>query len=488
MKQPRSLTRWLGLIALLALPLQPAAVSAQGTTAFTYQGQLHDNGTNANGAYTLSFALYDAASGGNQIGGAVTTGATLVNGLFSVNLDFGAGAFNGGARWLDITVQCGKDCETLAPRVAMLPAPYAQYAATAATVANGAVGSAQLAPDLTVGGTLNAATGLQIGGTNLDIGLMNVPGPAGTGLAFTNALIFSANGLPYLGFLRVPGVGPVVYTPADLVSLGLECEGNLDVRDPNWNEVLGIDDYSLRMCDTNGNQVVQIDRGGNLTACGEIEARGTNGSFVVSDTNGNWSASIDSGGNVACSTLNSSGDIFASGDVNAFGDINGGTLTAGNQAAGITFTTYGGIHILDNCDITIRGNGQGGLDLGGSLNASGDISAASFQTTSDRNLKEHFAPVDDQEILVRVAALPISRWNFKADGQTPHIGPMAQDFYAAFNVGTDDRHIATVDEDGVALAAIQGLNEKLKEKDAQIEALAKRLADLEEVVKTAAQK
>ena len=87
-----------------------------------------------------------------------------------------------------------------------------------------------------------------------------------------------------------------------------------------------------------------------------------------------------------------------------------------------------------------------------------------------------------------MASLPISRWNFKADEKTQHIGPMAQDFYAAFNVGTDDKHIATVDEDGVALAAIQGLNEKLKDKDARIEALEKRLADLEQLVKTSAQK
>lgn len=41
---------------------------------------------------------------------------------------------------------------------------------------------------------------------------------------------------------------------------------------------------------------------------------------------------------------------------------------------------------------------------------------------------------------------------------TPHLGPMAQDFHAAFNVGMDDKHMATVDEEGVALAAIQGLN------------------------------
>jgi hypothetical protein len=126
------------------------------------------------------------------------------------------------------------------------------------------------------------------------------------------------------------------------------------------------------------------------------------------------------------------------------------------------------------------------------MNVGGNVNAASFSTTSDRNLKEKFAPIDNQEILKRVASLPISRWNFKTDAATRHIGPMAQDFYAAFNVGMDDRHIATVDEDGVALAAIQGLNEKLKEegaqKDAQIKALEKRLSDLEQLVKTFGQK
>jgi flagellar capping protein FliD len=60
---------------------------------------------------------------------------------------------------------------------------------------------------------------------------------------------------------------------------------------------------------------------------------------------------------------------------------------------------------------------------------------------------------------------------------------MAQDFYAEFNVGPDDKHISTIDESGVALAAIQGLNKKLKEKDDKIAAMEKRLAALEELVK-----
>jgi len=111
------------------------------------------------------------------------------------------------------------------------------------------------------------------------------------------------------------------------------------------------------------------------------------------------------------------------------------------------------------------------------------VTATAFVTSSDRNAKENIVPVSTQEILTKVAALPISRWNFKQEPGTSHIGPMAQDFYATFGAGTDERHITTVDADGVALAAIQALNEKLEQKDAQIKALQSRLEQLEKMVR-----
>ena len=84
--------------------------------------------------------------------------------------------------------------------------------------------------------------------------------------------------------------------------------------------------------------------------------------------------------------------------------------------------------------------------------------------------------------------MPVSSWSFKDDDEhARHIGPMAQDFHAAFSIGTDDRHIGLGDEAGVALAAIQGLNQKLEEesqaKDAEIGELKRRLDDLESLVK-----
>jgi hypothetical protein len=62
------------------------------------------------------------------------------------------------------------------------------------------------------------------------------------------------------------------------------------------------------------------------------------------------------------------------------------------------------------------------------------------------------------------------------------VGPVTQDFYAAFNIGSNERHIAPIDEGGVALAAIKGLNQKLEERDAEIEDLKNRLDKLEQLL------
>lgn len=120
-----------------------------------------------------------------------------------------------------------------------------------------------------------------------------------------------------------------------------------------------------------------------------------------------------------------------------------------------------------------------------------NVTVISLSQTSDRNAKENFGVIDPVDVLEKVAGLDIKRWNFKGDTNTEHIGPMAQDFYAAFGTGTDERHIATVDADGVALAAIQGLNKKLSDKEAEIETLrraneklADRLQQIEEKLKT----
>jgi len=113
---------------------------------------------------------------------------------------------------------------------------------------------------------------------------------------------------------------------------------------------------------------------------------------------------------------------------------------------------------------------------------SGNITATSVTQTSDRNAKENFTQIDPRDVLDRVASLPISKWNFKVDTANRHIGPMAQDFHAAFDLGDDDKHITTVDEEGVALAAIQGLNQKVEEKEKRIQEQAAEIADLKQQI------
>ena len=130
----------------------------------------------------------------------------------------------------------------------------------------------------------------------------------------------------------------------------------------------------------------------------------------------------------------------------------------------------GGVRLVTAIDAA--GNPSGGVRL-----AAG---SGSWESLSDRNAKTHLAPVVGREILERVVQLPVTTWSYKT--QSPsirHIGPMAQDFYAAFAVGEDDRHIGSVDADRVALAAIQGLYEAVQDKDAQINAQQQRLEALE---------
>jgi hypothetical protein len=95
-----------------------------------------------------------------------------------------------------------------------------------------------------------------------------------------------------------------------------------------------------------------------------------------------------------------------------------------------------------------------------------------WTNNSDRNLKENFEPVDSQDVLDRLAELPISTWNYTAeDPDVRHMGPVAQDLYAVFRLGDDDRHIATLDTSGIALAAVQGLHTKNQALEAEVTAL-----------------
>lgn len=99
--------------------------------------------------------------------------------------------------------------------------------------------------------------------------------------------------------------------------------------------------------------------------------------------------------------------------------------------------------------------------------------------------------LDPRRILDQIVALPVTEWNYRSDPSSRHLGPMAQDFQEAFHLGDDDKHIAMVDADGVALAAIQSLNQKLEEtvraQQNRIGRLEAELAELRQLVRGLAQ-
>jgi hypothetical protein len=106
--------------------------------------------------------------------------------------------------------------------------------------------------------------------------------------------------------------------------------------------------------------------------------------------------------------------------------------------------------------------------------------SGSWSSLSDRAAKTGIESIDDAQILAKVAALPVSEWSYREQGiGVRHLGPMAQDFRAAFGLGEDEKHISAVDEEGVALAAIKALQAEVAEKDAALTKLEARVDALE---------
>ena len=590
---------------------------AQQSSAFTYQGQLRDGGTNANGTYTILFKLYDAATNGSQVGSEILSTPLLQNGLFSVNLDFGAAAFNGNARWLEITAGLGTNSETLTPRVQILPAPYAMFATHAGTMASGTIRNPVFfgttnasALELSVNNeralrfepTVLLVTNIvegepafsffatfinTVGGFSGNTVSNGVVGAtiAGGGAAevyeaedhIASPNLIGANYATISGGARntVTGTGGTVaggfanVASGELAIVsggfgnrateeGATVAGGSENTAGSNNAFVGAGSQNI----ASGNASVVAGGSGNratdegaTVAGGSENTASHNNAFVGAGSrntaSGNTSVAVGGQDNVAGNdgafvgggqSNSVTGGFFAtvvggqdnratgnqsfvgggrgnvaSGDYSAVvgGESNvasgGFTFAGGGSARAIhqgsfVWATGGSAAFssIANEEFAVRANGgfrlncgpnsltilnntvtinNGGLQVpnGGATFGSG-VNAPSFNQTSDRDAKQDFAPVNSREMLARVAELPISTWTFKQDGATRHIGPMAQDFHAAFGVGPDDKHIATVDADGVALAAIQGLHSIIKERDAEIGELKKRMEVLEKLI------
>ncbi|NNF34975.1 MAG: hypothetical protein HKN68_12755, partial [Saprospiraceae bacterium] len=117
-------------------------------------------------------------------------------------------------------------------------------------------------------------------------------------------------------------------------------------------------------------------------------------------------------------------------------------------------------------------NGNGAFLTTGGLWANG----------SSRTFKHRFEQVDKIEILEKLVKLDILKWEYKESEEGTHLGPIAEDFYETFGLGSDEKYISTADADGVALAAIQGLYQENQELKNELESQKKEINDLKELV------
>lgn len=192
-----------------------------------------------------------------------------------------------------------------------------------------------------------------------------------------------------------------------------------------------------------------------------------------------------------------SNNVFGSSDTVGGGGNNtasGGSATVGggnqNTARGLRSTIPGGYRNTADGEYSFAAGRQadtngyrGSFVLGDStsttIKAQGadevrsqmPIYAPDFIFTSAWAEKTDIEPVDPSTVLERVESLDVHTWTFTDTDDGRHMGPMAADFSEQFDLGADEESIATVDADGVAFAAIQGLSDRLDEKDDRIDDL-----------------
>jgi len=493
------------MFLLLTLNSQFSTLHAQGT-AFTYQGRLQTGGLPANGLYDFTFQVFDAMSAGNSQGSLVSTnGVGVTNGLFMVTLDFG-NQFNGAARWLEIGVSTNlaNNFLMLTPRQQITPAP---YAITAGNVVGLQIQSnIDGAPNMIGGSSVNFISPGTAGGTVAGGGATNY-----FGLPYTNSI---AGDFGVIG----GGADNEILTGAGGSVIGGGTENQIGsntlygtISGGEKNQIGtnsfystisgGLDGQILSYATCSiicGGRSNQLSGQGSFIGGGGYDGSNMYGNII------NGSASTISGG-LGNSIIGSYGTI-PGGDHNA---VNAAySFAAGHRAK----ANYPGMFVwADSQDSDFNPNLYGFYNNSFNVRVNGGIllttgAAGANQTitwiagqgswgfSSDRNIKDRFEPVNAQSVLNKVSKLPLSEWSYKGYGQR-HIGPMAQDFHALFPLNDSDKTLNDVDLHGVALAAIQGLNEKveaqtaqLQQKDEAIRELGKSVAELKELIAKISQK
>ncbi len=557
---------------------QPSEVVSM-LLGFSYQGRLQDYMGPYNGTCDFQFSLFGSYSGSDQIGSTLTTtGGTVTDGFFHVTqLDFGPGAFDGQARYLEVKVRCpagSGDYTPLIPRQAILATPYAlampglytqPYFATVPNIIGGYHDNA-----ITYGVDGSVISG---GGDEGSPNQISESYAAiGGGLANTVDSIYAtiSGGISntigtdsYDSFIGGGGKNTIATGGGNVLVGGWENQ-----IDDGWDSVLGggfannLNGSFITLSGGQHNLVYAegatvsggitntIDGSASYSVIGgggynHIAGTWANtisggyGNYIEGDTNtiagGSWNAILASdnafiGGGVLNTTYGAfsaitsgvTNTIEITGTYAAIGGGQGNTVSgwagaipggADNTAAGAYSFAAGrnaqanhdgsfvwadsraDIEFQSLRDYQFRVRAAGGVEFqdgdgnwveflnNDMINTSTGAylsSGGAWTNASDVSLKENFSSIDTRAVLQKLAEVPTQSWNYKSESaEVRHIGPMAQDFYAAFGLGNTDKAISTVDADGVALAAIQGLYDITQEQAQTIDELQTINAELE---------
>jgi hypothetical protein len=237
--------------------------------------------------------------------------------------------------------------------------------------------------------------------------------------------------------------------------------------------------------------VISGGQGNRASGIGSVIGGGGNDGITSAGNTNNGAGAVIGGGVGNFISTNGYDSVIAGGAFNQAAGTNsfaaGNNAQATNNAAFVWGDGSVATGSFTNNSVTMRAINGFRFYSGTSSGTYAYLApgSGSWTSLSDRNVKEHFQTVNAQDVLARVSALPVSTWNYKTQpADIRHIGPTAQDFKAAFAVGETDIGISVVDEGGVALAAIQGLNQKLSEKDAQIQQLQQSMDELKKMVQS----
>lgn len=448
------------------------------------------NGAGApiNGPFDIvQFTIWDDSVGGTAIWSVERTDFAVTNGLFTVLLGsvvpIPDSVFNGANRYLGVSLDGGVSEQS--PRTRLVAVAYAFRVASV---------------DGATGGTIISKVSIGPGHTNTGFNAF-VAGDNGTASGDWSTV---SGGLSNEASATGTTVGGgETNTAGD--SHATVGGGHLNAASGSHSTVAG------GLIDTASGNRAAIGGGQFNKATGDYSFIGGGGGLFPGDSNvasGDLSVIVGGRMNVAsdsAATVGGGSNNVASG---SYSTIPGGTqntasgscsFAAGTQAQANHDGSFvwadpgtAGFASTDTNQFLIRASGGVGIGTaspGFPLEmASGAhvTTGGTWTNASDRNLKEHFTPVDRQALLENIAELSIERWNYKNENESvQHIGPVAQDFYALFGVGGNDKSISSIDPAGIALAAIQELHrqhESLADRNLRLEAEVTELRSMIQVL------